>query len=672
MAFPRPLTAPYAGSPSPSPASAVIVITTFNRLPLLRRLIASIEQDSSGAGGVVVVDNASSDGTGEFLASLGPELHGREGREIPLRVIRQPENLGGAGGFRAGIAAALSDESLIPVPVSERWAWVMDDDVEVLDGALARLCKRGLTADVIHGQRINPDGTDFFWRHRLDPATGIHLPLPEPQRSAPVTETNVACFEGALISARTVELVGLPDAQFFIASDDTTYGYLASRRVRVVVCDEPLLRKTRSQKSVSLAVRHLNDSSDLSRYYTVRNRALMKGYIEREGELSPFAFAAGTALTAAKELVRTALVEMPGAMSSGGATAAGRSAVKSLRAVGAGLKDGARLSLRPLPLQTAPRPSAAEARQEEPPAALSILLLGASGFVGSAVRTEAERRGHRVQPWAAPRLAADALEQSALPDALLSALKSADAVVNAAGLASPDGAQKAALFGANAVLPGLLADACAASVPPVPLVHLSSAAVLGAGRLSAAAPPRPFSDYSRSKAEGEERVRQAGGTFCILRATSVQGPGRRTTERFVRLARSPWASWASDSPTPLTSVTSLARLTVGLAEDLAAGRPVPPVVLQPWEGATTRTALEAARGGHSGRPLRLPRWAGCLAVKAGSLAARLPGALGQRSAAVSRRLDLLWFGQSQADEWPRAHVLAGPSDIHEMLRSAGR
>lgn len=314
-------------------------------------------------------------------------------------------------------------------------------------------------------------------------------------------------------------------------------------------------------------------------------------------------------------------------------------------------------------------------------ARLTLAVIGASGFIGSQIAREAQSRGHQVLRVSAPRLRwpADApcsAESAALilgsPEAasalarIRDAVKGADAVINAAGLASPDGEETETLFGGNALWPLVLRTAVT-----VPLVHLSSAAVLGAGRLHARAETAPFSDYSAAKALGEELLLGTGeDRLCILRATSVQGPERATTKAFLRLARSPLASWAADAPTPLTTRTRLARLTVGLAEDLADGAPVPPIVLQPWEGATTKTALEAARGDALPAPRRVP----VPAAKAvlGSLrgAGAVPGPAGQRALALSRRLEVLWFGQEQDEEWPRAAELAGPSEILEMLRAA--
>ena len=78
----------------------VAVVVTFNRLALLQRLVARLGE-VAGLAEVLVVDNASTDGTGEWLA--GRQTTG----EIPLRARTLSNNRGGAGGFHEGLAWAV-------------------------------------------------------------------------------------------------------------------------------------------------------------------------------------------------------------------------------------------------------------------------------------------------------------------------------------------------------------------------------------------------------------------------------------------------------------------------------------------------------------------------------------------------------------------------------------
>ena len=56
-------------------------------------------------------------------------------------------------------------------------------------------------------------------------------------------------------------------------------------------------------------MRHLNDSSDLSRRYVMRNRGHVAQYLRAHGKYHRLGFGAGTVLTYLKEIVRLGLGE---------------------------------------------------------------------------------------------------------------------------------------------------------------------------------------------------------------------------------------------------------------------------------------------------------------------------------------------------------------------------
>jgi glycosyltransferase involved in cell wall biosynthesis len=273
-----------------------VVVTTFNRAEYLRRLLASLGRLDPAPAAVVVVDNASTDNTGEVLGAAVDSL------PVPLTVHRLPVNAGGSGGFSAGVERALQQGAA--------WLWLMDDDVEVLPGALAAFRPWLQEYRCLHGRRLDHAGEPFFWQHRFNAFLGVHYPVPgNVFAHSPVFQTNVACFEGVLLHADVVRAVGLPDPRFFINGDDTTYGWLISQREPVVYIDEFVLRKARPQKQIDLGVRHLNDSSNLGRYCGMRNRGHLARYLMEHGRFNRFGFAVGTAMTAAKELLRLVAVE---------------------------------------------------------------------------------------------------------------------------------------------------------------------------------------------------------------------------------------------------------------------------------------------------------------------------------------------------------------------------
>jgi nucleoside-diphosphate-sugar epimerase len=302
--------------------------------------------------------------------------------------------------------------------------------------------------------------------------------------------------------------------------------------------------------------------------------------------------------------------------------------------------------------------------------------------VGSATVARLQAEGRRVVPVSAPRLASGAhtvhhlLEQAgrleSVIDYLAESFAGAHVVVNAAGLAAPDQTHEESLVGANALLPVLVALAARrTSVRRV--VHLSSAAVQGdIDVLDETPTTRPFSPYSFSKALGESALlklrrdwagEEGSPVTTVLRATSVQGSGRRTTERLARFASSPLCSVAGDGTarTPVTSVHALAEFVSRVGRH---PEELPPVVLQPWEGATTASILRDA-----GRrePLHLPALLCRLVVDTGF---GLSALAGNRWHGAVRRLEVTWFGQRQVRGWAEEHGAVPEPRISEVLRQA--
>lgn len=285
-----------AAQGSTETAELTLVITTFNRSGYLRGLLDSVSALESGPERIIVVDNASTDDTQDVLAAAAKQL------TVPLVNLRLPVNAGGAGGFAAGVERALT--------LGASWLWLMDDDVAILPGAVDALRKWTGTYECIHGRRLDGAGRPFFWQHRFLPFLGIHVPVRgNVFRDSPVFATNVGCFEGMLISADLVRRIGLPDERYFINGDDEIYGWLASRLTDVAYVNDFVLQKVRPQKQIDLGIRHLNDSSDLSRFYSMRNRGHTAHYLRVHGQFSRPGFALGTVLTAAKELLRLLAVE---------------------------------------------------------------------------------------------------------------------------------------------------------------------------------------------------------------------------------------------------------------------------------------------------------------------------------------------------------------------------
>jgi len=279
-----------------------VVITTFMRQQLLRQSLDAIAALKVPPQKIIVVDNENSPETKAIVEA------------IPLAAyIPMEENLGGAGGFSRGIHEAYRE--------GFEWIWVMDDDVEVLPGAIEKLSKwtalteadfaagKSLdeTATVYQGLRKDFDGRFFYWQYHF--LNKLAIPNPIAPSKFKVNETsrpmNTACFEGSLFHRSIVEKIGLPDARFFIYWDDTVYGYLASKHTKMLLVTDYVLQRTRSLACLRIGTtRKLNSTSDMTRYCIMRNRGYIARYLQLNGDFNRLIFGLGTVLTFGKEFIR--------------------------------------------------------------------------------------------------------------------------------------------------------------------------------------------------------------------------------------------------------------------------------------------------------------------------------------------------------------------------------
>ena len=102
----------------------VAVIVTFNRSAKLMKVLDAIKAQTQRPDIVLVVDNASTDDTAALVQA-------RAAGDDTIRHLRLPENVGGAGGFHAGMKAAYQ--------MGGQYFWVSDDDAYPHPDAIERL-----------------------------------------------------------------------------------------------------------------------------------------------------------------------------------------------------------------------------------------------------------------------------------------------------------------------------------------------------------------------------------------------------------------------------------------------------------------------------------------------------------------------------------------------------
>lgn len=236
------------------------VVVTFNRLEKLKTVIASIEAQTHPVETLFVIDNASTDGTAEYLASLKTS--------VPLEVVSMTQNSGGAGGFSEGMQRGYASGA--------DHVWIMDDDCYPKPDALAALLTgfdgavAELGGDVPFACSVVEftDGSICEMNNPV-PTWDWGRLLVKGQQNVMVT----ACsFVSVLIPRWAIAEYGLPYAEYFIWFDDREYTLRLTRRCPgVQVLDSVVVHDMGDNRGVNFA---MVDRKSLWKFaYGVRNEA---------------------------------------------------------------------------------------------------------------------------------------------------------------------------------------------------------------------------------------------------------------------------------------------------------------------------------------------------------------------------------------------------------------
>ncbi|MDO4791928.1 MAG: glycosyltransferase [Buchananella hordeovulneris] len=207
-----------AAEPS-SPPRVVAVVVAYNRRDLLQQTLDGLGGQTRALDAVVVVDNASTDDSGQVAAA----------HPVVTEVVSLPRNTGGAGGFTAGIARAMSRLGWERGPVDHTatdFVWLMDDDTiptaTALEELLAARSAYGGNPAVLASKAVWTDGTEHpMNRPRSRPF--LDKALSAKATALGLRHVRTASFVSILIDARAIGAVGLPCAGYFLWNDDFEY-----------------------------------------------------------------------------------------------------------------------------------------------------------------------------------------------------------------------------------------------------------------------------------------------------------------------------------------------------------------------------------------------------------------------------------------------------------------
>jgi hypothetical protein len=184
------------------------IVVTHNRLALLKENLAALRGQTHAPDEIIVVNNGSSDGTAEWLATQ------------PNLTVIQQEDTGASGGMNAGIKAAYAR--------GHDWFWCMDDDAIPKPDALDQLLKNPKASDARTGFLCSM----VFWTDGsicLMTAPNVHPEYSSLMELFPqgLLRLSSASFISIMYHRRAVAAKGLPLREMFLWYADDEY----SRRI---------------------------------------------------------------------------------------------------------------------------------------------------------------------------------------------------------------------------------------------------------------------------------------------------------------------------------------------------------------------------------------------------------------------------------------------------------
>jgi GT2 family glycosyltransferase len=252
------------------------VVVTYNRKDKVGKVLDHVLAQTRQVDWVVVVDNASDDGTDQVLARYTADRR--------VVVLRLPGNTGGAGGFSAGMTKAYE--------LGVDFAWIMDDDCYPNQDALEELLVGLEKAEQTLNTRLpyacslvkwtdggicemNNPGTTWDWGRLM--ALG--------QQAVLVSHCS---FVSVLMPRWAMTKFGLPLKEYFIWFDDMEYTLrIGQAGPGVQVLSSVAVHDTPVNQGVNFSM--INDSNLWKYEYGLRNEASYRLHHEDLGAFLRFA-----------------------------------------------------------------------------------------------------------------------------------------------------------------------------------------------------------------------------------------------------------------------------------------------------------------------------------------------------------------------------------------------
>jgi len=240
-----------------APAVTAVVVT-YNRRDLLLESLAAVLAQDRAPDAVIVVDNASEDGTPAAVRDAFPAV----------RLAELRRNSGGAGGFAGGIALALAEDADL--------IWLMDDDTVPEPGALGALLTARDRMTARAGRPPALIASRVLWTDGREHPMNTPRRKPFAAKAERLAAGAVGCvpirsasFVSILVDAGECRRRGLPRADYFLWNDDFEFTTRLLRGNTGLLCPASVVvHKTRAFGSTD------TDPGDRF-FYEVRNKIWM-------------------------------------------------------------------------------------------------------------------------------------------------------------------------------------------------------------------------------------------------------------------------------------------------------------------------------------------------------------------------------------------------------------
>lgn len=213
------------------------VVVTYNRKELLKECINALLVQEYDNCDVLIVDNASTDGTKEFIKD--------ELQNDKVHYVNTGSNLGGAGGFNYGMKEAYN--------IGCDFMWLMDDDCIVHKDSLTELMNADKELEGNYGFL----SSKVIWKDNS--ICKMNIQKRKFSKWLKDFETNkqtiaMASFVSLFIKTSIVEEMGLPIKEFFIWTDDWEYTRRISRKYNCYYISKSVVtHKSKQNEGASIA-----------------------------------------------------------------------------------------------------------------------------------------------------------------------------------------------------------------------------------------------------------------------------------------------------------------------------------------------------------------------------------------------------------------------------------